>query len=155
MTILSKGPIINTATGFIASNGQSNSSGAGGGAGGFVILASLESVENYGKIQADGAKGGDSSMFTGPGGGGGGGIVHLLAPAIALGTVSVKGGDAGVPGAAGSVTSNPRGGGGAGGACGGAGGRGGSVHANGNPDVAVAGGDGYVITTHVDPTSLF
>jgi len=72
--------------------------GSGGGAGGFIILAS-DGAMTVGTIDisgGDGSNGGfTQTVSTSGGGGGGGGIVHLLAPDLAsvnLGSVDFSGG---------------------------------------------------------------
>ena len=126
-------------------------SGSGGGAGGIVVLASKQRVENRGVIRANGGAGGPNDTFDGPGGGG---IVHFLAPVVDdSGLVSADGG------AAGDLTATKavglRAGGGAGGSCGGGGGSGGSVSSTDTAQAAAAGGPGHILQTLADPTALF
>jgi hypothetical protein len=156
-TVLAQGAIVIGSTGSISVNAFSLSvaDGAGGGAGGVLILASKTSVTNQGAIHADGLRGSQSNLDIGAGGGGGGGIVHLLAPTITAGTITVAAGGAGTPGAVGSVTANPRSGGGGGGACGGDGGVGGAVNTTGDPLAGTAGSAGRILLSHVDPTPLY
>lgn len=138
------------------------SSGAGGG---FVLLASKQSVRTTSTAVIDvrGAAGGGSANFPatafspaiaiGGSGGGGGGCVHLVAPAIVHeGTAQLTGGAAG----ANSVVDAPpavRSGGYGGGAGCGAGGRGGGLN-NGPNDQPSAGQDGRLFRTVADPTAL-
>jgi hypothetical protein len=156
-TVLAQGAILIGATGNLDASAfnLALSDGAGGSAGGVIVLASKTSVTNQGTIHADGLFGSGSSTDIGAGGGGGGGIVHFLAPTITQGTVTVAGGSAGTAGALGSVTSTPRRGGGGGGACGGDGGAGGDVNTAGDPQTPAAGSPGKILLSHVDPTPLY
>jgi len=135
---------------------SSGGSGAGGGAGGFIILASQTSLTNIGTITANGGSGSHSIQQGGGlpgtkngGGGGGGGIVHMLAPSITAGSVSVSGGTGGNSGDA--MTSSS----GGGGALGGDGGRG-AYDVNNTGWAAEQGGTGHIIQTIVtNPENLF
>jgi hypothetical protein len=154
LTVLAMGAITNTGT--ITADGDDGAGSRDGGAGGgVVILASPTSVTNTGTVTADGGDGGPSDHFAGVGGGGGGGIIHYLSPNITAGTESAAGGTAGVPGAAGSVSTVPHQGGGGGGASGGDGGAGGSVTTANTPGGGGNGTAGHVLMTVVDPTALF
>jgi hypothetical protein len=155
------GALVILAGAAIVNNGQISanfsilpSSCAGGGAGGILILASRGAITNNGALRAQGGSGGASSNDCGPGGGGGGGIVHLLAPAVNVGVVSVTGGTPGATGPPGSVNQTRRSGGGGGGACGGRGGAGGAVF-GADPMDASAGDPGLSLQSQLDPTSLF
>lgn len=157
LLVLAKGALLNDITGSIIADGKPGTMiGAGGGAGGVVILASASHVTNAGQISAIGGNGAGAAFNTAGSGGGGGGIVHLISPSItASGTVSVDPGTHGVAGGAGNDGSRASGGGG--GACGGNGGAGGDVTnapfntLNGGSDGAV----GYSLQTEANPTALF
>ncbi len=155
LTVLASGAIANSGT--IRADGVSAIAGlGGGGAGGIIILASKTSVSNEagGALEADGGDGGASNSFRASSGGGGGGLIHILSPVITMtGTTSVLGGAAGDSST--NVTNSPRGGGAAGGSMVGAGGAGGSVATNNTISGTSAGGEGLVIQTLTDPTSLF
>jgi len=114
--------------------------------GGIIILASRTSINNGGNLVANGGNGPDGNVTVNAaaGGGGGGGIIHLLAPSIVSGNISVAGGSGGSNGKAVSSGANVY----PGGACGGSGG---ASDATGSP-----GGAGQVFTTIIaDPASLF
>lgn len=148
--------LANLAGGIIRADGNDGlGPGAGGGAGGVVVLASRTSVANNGLISAQGANGNSSSTVTGAGGSGGGGLVHLAAPSILPGSISVAAGTPGMAGAAMSVTNAQRSGGGGGGACAGFGGPGGDVTIIGTPTSAVSGTSGVVVTSMFDPIAMF
>lgn len=148
--------LANLSTGVIRADGFVGlGPGAGGGAGGIVVLASRTSVANNGLISAQGANGSDSSSQSGAGGGGGGGIIHLAAPSINVGTCSVSAGLQGVAGGAGSVSNSLRSGGGGGGACAGYGGTGGHVSTLGTPTAAGSGTVGVIVTSMFDPTAMY
>lgn len=155
ITVLAGGQIVNNGT--IRVDGADGSVGlGGGGAGGIIILASKGSVTNgaTGSLEADGGNGSASNAARASGGGGGGGLIHILAPIIdMIGTTSVLGGAAGDSSS--NVTNSPRSGGGAGGSFVGAGGAGGTVSTFDTVSGTTAGGNGVVIQTVTDPTSLF
>jgi hypothetical protein len=153
LTVLAGGSFSNE--GLIEANGTNASGGAGGGAGRIIIIASKTSISNTSTITAIGGSGGNSTSSSAAGGGGAGGLVHLLAPSISAGALTLTGGAAGstaVP-----VTANPRSAGGGGGACGGDGGYGSDLNASpGNSQGgASAGTVGKSFTTVADPTGLF
>ncbi len=151
--ILAAGSIVNGAGAAIRADGGEGRGGGGGG--GVVILASSTEVRNEGTVSATGGDGEDGDSNQAPSGGGGGGLVHLLAPTISAGTLSVGGGS---PGAIGpGVSAVARFGGGGGGPGAGAGGDGGDVPAGGfsEPTAATAGSDGFGISTVVDPEAMF
>lgn len=164
-TVLCRGAVQNSGT--IRADGiDASLAYRGGGAGGFVILASNESVVNSGTIEARGGDGGvleaTDATFNGhgPGGGGGGGIVHLIAPVVTnSGSVTVSGGAGGPAGGAGAITGLVYDGGGGGGGSGGAGGDGGTVNPGGIGDDSTTAGEagdpGQIITTVADPASLY
>jgi len=153
-------------TGLISANGEDGgetfgSEGTGGGAGGFVLLASSGSINfsSNGEVQAFGGNGGDpgsTSPAAAGGGGGAGGLIYLIAPSIdrSAGLTQVFGGLGGASLPAGSITSAPYAGGGGGGALVSAGGRGGAVQANGSSSAGQAGQIGGVIQLNEDPTAL-
>jgi hypothetical protein len=148
--IISRGIILISASGQITANGTAGGVGAGGGAGGVIILGSKTSISNSGSISALGANGGSSDALTGVGGGGGGGIIHFVAPSIVAGTTDVSGGSAGTN--TGNVTANPRSAGGGGGASGGSGGFGASVLTTNSQTGQQSGTDGVVFQSTTDPT---
>jgi len=151
LTVLAAGSLSNE--GLIAADGDDGYRGTGGAGGGIVILASKTSVSNTGTIQAKGGKGGDSFSRAAAGGGGGGGIVHLLAPTITAGTITLSGG---AQGSSATAVTNPlRSAGGCGGASGGYGGYGSDVNSSNSQNGAAPGGVGVSFTTICDPTSLF
>ncbi len=128
--------------------------GAGGGSGGLVVIASQESIVSTGTISATGGNGANWDWATSSaGGGGGGGIIHLLAPHIISGTTDVSGGDNGSISPTDFITC-PCYAGSGGGGFGGDGGRGGHVNLVRNPQSAISGGAGFVITTLADPSAL-
>lgn len=152
--IACQGAIVNSGT-INAKGGDAYRSGAGGGAGGIIILASATSVTNGfdGTLDVEGGDGGASSSSTGSGGGGGGGIIHLLAPSISIpGTETIWGGSSGATDTA--LSGTQRSSGAAGGSCGGAGGAGGIISSAGNASPGDFGTSGKVFQTTVDPTSL-
>ena len=151
VTVLASDSLSNE--GLISANGSNGSGGTGGGAGGFVILASKTSVSNTGTITTVGGNGGNSTASSGAGGGAGGGVVHLLAPSIASGTITLTGGAAGSTTTAVSATFRAAGGGG--GASGGNGGYGSDVEATNFQLGASAGSTGVSFSTIGDPTGLF
>jgi hypothetical protein len=141
-------------------DGLGSATGAGGGAGGVIILASQTSITVAGAdaITARGATGGQSDSDEAVGGAGGGGIVHCISPSNSIPPVSVNvGGGAGRPnGPNGIVTASPRSGGGGGGGCGGNGTNGGQVSTTGDPMGSAQGGTGHFFdNTGVNPTGLF
>ncbi len=151
LTVLAAGSLSNE--GLIAADGDDGYRGTGGAGGGIIILASKTSVSNTGTIQAKGGKGGDSFSRAAAGGGGGGGIVHLLAPTITAGTITLSGG---AQGSSATAVTNPlRSAGGCGGASGGYGGYGSDVNSSNSQNGAAPGGAGVSFTTICDPTSLF
>jgi hypothetical protein len=157
-TILAASSLVNE--GSISANGADGSSGTGGGGGGIIILASKTSISNTGTISATGGNGGESGPRAAAGGGGSGGIVHLLAPSVTAGTITLTGGAAGSTAIAVGQTFDLRSGGGGGGACGGSGGVGSDVRASTDSPAnfqpgASAGSVGVSFTTLTDPTALF
>jgi hypothetical protein len=155
LVVIAKQAIVNTASIFVdgQASGCGKGSGNGGGGGGIVVLASRTSITNSGTISAAGGDGQPSDVSNGPGGGGGGGIVHLIAPAITAGTLSVGGGVAGVGGTA-IPPAYTRAGGAGGGGSAGDGGNGGAVKTDGTFTAATAGSPGVVFKTMTDPTAL-
>lgn len=156
LVVLCGGAVTNN--GSIIADGEDITTAAGGGGGGIVILASKTSVTSSAgsSVVARGGDAGVSSTSTSPGGGGGGGVIHFMAPTIDVGsaTTSVAGGVGGAIGV--DVSSNPRAGGPGGGGSGGNGGNGGSIPSGGNtPGAGSSGSTGHIISTTVDPTSLF
>lgn len=151
--VLCAGSITNTASGSITSNGDLNFIGGGGGGGGVIVLASGTSISNSGTVEASGGKGGDSTISAGCGGGGGGGIIHLIAPSVTAGALTVNPGPAG--GTSTLATANPRSGGGGGGGSGGTGGLGCNVNTDGSNSNLGGAFTGVALTTIVDPTALF
>lgn len=152
--LLARGPVVNQGT--IRADGDTCLlAGAGGGAGGVIILASPESILNAGAIFAEGGYGGPSLYSFGGGGGGSGGIVRFISPSIAAGAVSVAGGGGGSPSSI--ATDTTRHGGAGGGACGGDGGYGGSVvyEPLNTAHPGQPGEKGQIISTTADPTALF
>ncbi|EER58588.1 collagen triple helix repeat protein, partial [Acidovorax delafieldii 2AN] len=134
--------------------------GAGGGAGGILVLAARGGITVSGLLRANGGAG--SSAFNGnagntqgvgAGGGGGGGIIHFVAsssPSI-TGSVLANGGPAGFDQLLGTTALA----GGGGGASGGTGGAGGAMIL-GISQPAQAGSAGYMFTTVVPaPENLF
>jgi len=156
LVVLCEGSVTNN--GAITANGEDIAAGAAGGGAGVIILASKTSVTSSASstISAKGGDGGESTIATSPGGGGGGGIIHFISPTIDVGSASttVAGGSGGTHAL--DVTSNPRLGGPGGGASGGNGGNGGAVSSASNiPASGTSGAVGHIISTAVDPTSLF
>ena len=144
--------------GTISADGQSAfvADGSGGGAGGFILLASSTKVTNSGTLTALGGPGGAAASFTGPGGGGGGGLIHQIAPMISnSGTIDHSGGSGGAAVGAGTISAASRFGGGGGGACGGGGGGGGTVLADGSSVGGGMGSSGFDFQTLADPSALF
>jgi hypothetical protein len=102
-----------------------------------VILASRTSISNLGALKASGGNGADQTCCNAAaGGGGGGGIIHLIGPALSLGSANVSGG----LGATHPAPGNPGWGGSRAGSCGGTGGFFDSATGTGQ-----AGGAGYVL----------
>jgi len=128
--------------------------GAGGGAGGLIVLASSSFINSQGTLKVSGGDGGLGNSRTAPGGGGSGGIIRLISPQIATNQTIVDGGAAG---SAAVVSNAVRCGGGAGGGFGGDGGAGGSAltGVSSVASAASAGSAGVVITTNADPISFF
>lgn len=152
LTVLARGAIVNSGS-VGALSTLVTAPGAGGGAGGVLVLGSAASIDAGGLIAADGGPGTDGNAATAPGGGGGGGIVHLIAPMLRVtGTLRANGGD---PGAAATISAASRSSGGGGGACGGDGGQGGGIGAAGAVSAAQVGKPGHVLQTQADPTALF
>lgn len=137
--VYASGSISVSAAGLISANGAdgvntaptANANGAGGGAGGLIVLLSKGTITINGTLKANGGLGsaGFSTLSTGSirggGGGGGGGVICLVAPAIpsVTGSIQITGGSGGATfiGATGS------GAGASGGASGGDGGTGGNA----------------------------
>jgi hypothetical protein len=153
-TILAKNGIIVSDIGSIRAPGASSANGGGGGAGGFVVLASSGSIVNGGLISAIGGDGGASFADSAAGGGGGGGAVHLLAPTISAGIISVAAGARGSSSVPVSKTTR-RAGGGAGGGCGGRGGNGNDLGVSNLQVTGAASTAGLTLQTITDPVSLF
>ncbi len=155
VTILAAGAISNEGTITAPGASPSSGNGTGGSAGGIIIIASKTSISNTGTISATGGNGSNSGYDVGAGGGGAGGIVHLLAPSVSQGTITVTGGTKGTSTTA--VTSPYRTAGGGGGACGGHGGNGAYVgNSPTNTQFGAENGEsGSTFVTLADPTSLF
>ncbi len=156
--LIAKGAISIGASALISLSGGVAQNGSGGGAGGVLILASMESITQSGQILASGSDGGASTATIGAGGGGGGGIVRLISPAVTPedgGDISINAGQNGstVTSVVVNGTSIIAGGGG-GGSCGGAGGTANTVLSNGSQAGGTSGGDGAILVTFADPTSL-
>ena len=159
ISVRAKGPLSSAGT-ITADGGDSpistgtssgNGSGGGGGGGGFIILASQTSITNTGSINARGGDGSNGLGIANGGGGGGGGIVHMLAPSISQGTVSVAGGAAG-----GNITNLTTTSGGSGGALGGNGGRASYNRTDDEGWDSESGNTGHIILTTVsNPENLF
>lgn len=143
-----------TNAGWILADGEPGQSvagmpGAGGGAGGLVVLLSRGTIANTGAISVRGGSGASAGAGSegGGGGGGGGGIVHLLAPAVVTTGQFLLGG-----GAPGASNGSGRIAGGGGGALGGNGGTG------GDSDLGLSAGPGsagfWLYTQHALPDSL-
>ncbi len=158
LSVRAKGDIEISADGIIKANGGDASSvagsaGAGGGAGGFIVLLSRSGISNLGNIEVRGGNGSQGQDRTvaplyvagGDGGGGGGGIIHLLAPAntIILGITDADGGSVSTP--SGTATGLSAGGGG-----GALGGNGGSGAPSGTTNTPASGSVGLVLQTEAD-----
>jgi hypothetical protein len=156
LTILAAAAIVNNGT-IEVSPLAATGLGGGGGAGGVLILASRGTITNSGALRAEGGPGGSAHDYgtigAAAGGGGGGGIVHLLAPTITAGLVSVAGGPPGAAAVGSFPGASTRVGGGGGGACGGAGGYGGNVIGT-TPGAGSPGEAGLFLQSVLDPTSL-
>jgi len=155
LVIRAKGAINIQASGSINANGsnatQHDYYGTGGGAGGFLIIASQTSITNAGTVSVTGGNGHQGGGLYGgdaDGPGGGGGIVHMLAPTITEGTVNISGGLK-------SGTTNSSYGSSAAGSLGGKGGHGCDTEAD-DPAFPSDGEAGYLIKTVVsNPENLF
>lgn len=155
LVVLAKQGIVTD--GAINADGQSSlNSGSGGGGGGVIILASATQVTNAGALTAKGGTGQNSSTNQAPSGGGGGGIIHLMAPTITTtgGTTVVDGGAAGSGAGNNSSSTNRRAGSG-GGASAGNGGNGGDIDMLNVFGAGQNGTAGYVLSSLVDPSSLY
>ena len=143
-----------TADGGDAYESASRGGNTGGGAGGFVILASKGAIDGTGIISAQGGSGGTSwgAFGGGAGGGGSGGVVHLLGPQPGGGlSIRVEGGPGGHAG--GDYSWHPNYPGGAGGAMGAGGG---TPYYNSSGIPATSGREGLVLYTYVEnPGILF
>lgn len=153
VVVLSGGALTNDAGGVIDGSAKT----PGGGGGGIVILASKTSITQTGSIDVSGSVGRQGAQnFMAPGGGGGGGLVRLLAPVVtSTGTVDLAGGAGGTGGTP-PFNHSMRSGGSGGGACAGSGGFGATIDGDGSIKTAAsAGGEGKLLVSEVDPTSLF
>jgi hypothetical protein len=142
------GSIVVNASGSISALGPAGQDGVvPAAAGGIVILASRTSISNLGALKASGGNGADQTCCNAAaGGGGGGGIIHLIGPALSLGSANVSGGLGATHPAPGNRWGGPRAG-----SCGGTGGLFDSATGTGQ-----AGGAGYVFTTiSAEPAELF
>lgn len=148
IVILAMGSIVVNASGSISALGPAGQDGVvPAAAGGIVILASRTSISNLGALKASGGNGADQTCCNAAaGGGGGGGIIHLIGPALSLGSANVSGGLGATHPAPGNRWGGPRAG-----SCGGTGGLFDSATGTGQ-----AGGAGYVFTTiSAEPAELF
>jgi hypothetical protein len=153
LVILAKGPIKLDSGNILAETVTAGTGTTGGGAGGFVILASQTLITGTGGISVKGTVGATGQHCVGGGGGGGGGIVHLYAPVIThSGTISVTGGVAGINGMDNCVDAQA---GGGGGALGGNGGNGATIQSGGTHTPPGAGASGLSLRTLADPTFAF